>query len=239
MQKLENLICNANYRVAFTGAGVSTFSGIRDFRGRNGLYRQQNVDADKMFSLDYFFQNPSYYYRHTRDFIYNLDEKTPGVVHQALAKLEERGLLQAVITQNIDMLHQQAGSRKVIEIHGSPSEHYCLQCGKTYSFHEIRIIVKTGKTPRCDRCGGIIKPRIVFFGEQLDENTLTQAFAAAGRADLMLVLGSTLVVQPAASLPLHTLKNGGKIVIINDMPTPLDNEAVIKYDDLGALDYFL
>jgi NAD-dependent deacetylase len=237
MNKLKELIERAEYCVAFTGAGVSTFSGIKDFRGKNGIYRQQNIDADKIFSLDYFLKDPSYYYIHARDFIYNLDEKSPGIVHKVLAKLESQGLLKAVITQNIDMLHQQAGSQNVIEIHGSPSEHYCMDCGRTFPFSEICGIVKNNRVPRCE-CGGVIKPRIVFFGELLPEVALEQAFEAARRADLMLILGSTLVVQPAASLPVHTLNHGGKIVIINDMPTPLDAEAELKYDNLAALDYF-
>ena len=237
MNELKELIERAKYCVAFTGAGVSTFSGIKDFRGKNGIYRQQNIDADKIFSLDYFLEDPSYYYTHAKDFIYNLDEKSPGIVHKVLAKLEARGLLKAVITQNIDMLHQQAGSKNVIEIHGSPSEHYCMDCGKTFPFQAICDIVKNNQVPYCE-CGGIIKPRIVFFGELLPEVALNQAFEAARRADLMLVLGSSLVVQPAASLPVHTLNHGGKIVIINDMPTPLDAEAELKYDNLAALDYF-
>jgi NAD-dependent deacetylase len=237
MNKLKELIERAEYCVAFTGAGVSTFSGIKDFRGKNGIYRQQNIDADKIFSLDYFLKDPSYYYIHARDFIYNLDEKSPGIVHKVLAKLESQGLLKAVITQNIDMLHQQAGSQNVIEIHGSPSEHYCMDCGRTFPFSEICGIVKNNRVPRCE-CGGVIKPRIVFFGELLPEVALEQAFEAARRADLMLILGSTLVVQPAASLPVHTLNHGGKLVIINDMPTPLDAEAELKYDNLAALDYF-
>ena len=237
MNELKELIERAKYCVAFTGAGVSTFSGIKDFRGKNGIYRQQNIDADKIFSLDYFLEDPSYYYTNAKDFIYNLDEKSPGIVHKVLAKLEARGLLKAVITQNIDMLHQQAGSKNVIEIHGSPSEHYCMDCGKTFPFQAICDIVKNNQVPYCE-CGGIIKPRIVFFGELLPEVALNQAFEAARRADLMLVLGSSLVVQPAASLPVHTLNHGGKIVIINDMPTLLDAEAELKYDNLAALDYF-
>ena len=237
MNKLKELIERAGYCVAFTGAGVSTFSGIKDFRGKNGVYRQQNIDADKIFSLDYFLKDPSYYYTHAKDFIYNLDEKSPGIVHKILAKLESQGLLKAVITQNIDMLHQQAGSQNVIEIHGSPSEHYCMDCGKTFSFQAICNTVKNDQVPYCE-CGGIIKPRIVFFGELLPEAALNHAFEAARRADLMLILGSTLVVQPAASLPVHTLDHGGKIVIINDMSTPLDAEAELKYDNLASLDYF-
>lgn len=237
MNELKELIERAKYCVAFTGAGVSTFSGIKDFRGKNGIYRQQNIDADKIFSLDYFLEDPSYYYTHAKDFIYNLDEKSPGIVHKVLAKLEDQGLLKALITQNIDMLHQQAGSKNVIEIHGSPSEHHCMECGKTFPFPAICDIVKNDQVPYCE-CGGIIKPRIVFFGELLPEVVLNQAFEAARRADLMLVLGSSLVVQPAASLPVHTLNHGGKIVIINDMPTPLDAEAELKYGNLAALDYF-
>ena len=238
MQQLAALINESEYCVAFTGAGVSTFSGIKDFRGKDGVYRQKNIDADKIFSLEYFCHDPSYYYEHSKDFIYNLDEKTPGVVHKALALLEAEGKIKAVITQNIDQLHQKAGSKNVIEVHGSPSEHYCMDCGKIYKYDEIAQLVKKDIVPYCD-CGGIIKPRIIFFGENLNENAINSAFDEASKADLMLVLGSTLIVQPAASLPLYTLRSGGKIVIVNDMPTPLDSRAALKYDDLAIFENFM
>lgn len=231
MERLQQLINNAAYGVAFTGAGISTLAGIRDFRGKNGIYRSDDMDADKIFSYSYFRRHPEYFYTHARNFIYNLDAKTPALVHTELARLEKIGKIKAVITQNIDMLHQKAGSKNVIEVHGSPSCHHCLQCGRQYTFTEVIAMLNTVTVPYCS-CGGLIKPDIVFFEEQLDENAIRRAVAEASKADLLLVLGSTLVVQPAASLPLYTHRNGGKIVIVNDAPTPLDYLAEARYPDL-------
>jgi NAD-dependent deacetylase len=232
MRQLAELIKNSEHCVVMTGAGISTLSGIKDFRGKNGVYKSSSIDADKIFSLDYFRKDPSYYYKNTKDFIYNIDEKEPGIVHRVLARLEQRGVLKAVITQNIDMLHQKAGSKNVFELHGSPAIHKCLRCGKTFTYQDIAAKVKAGIVPQCDACSGTIKPEIIFFGEMLNEATIDGAINEAGQADLMLVLGSTLVVNPAASIPLYTLDNGGRLVIINDMETPLDRYAVLRYHDL-------
>lgn len=235
MDKLLKLLKESSYTVAFTGAGVSTLAGISDFRGKNGIYRRTDIDAEKIFSLDYFIRDPAYYYTHAKDFIYNLDIREPGIVHRELARLEKMSALQSVITQNIDLLHQKAGSENVIEVHGSPSEHYCMHCGKIYSYRQIAETVWKDEVPYCEKCGSVIKPRIIFFGENLDESALNRAFAEASKADLLLVMGSTLIVQPAASIPLSTFKNGGKLVIINDMPTPLDYRATLKYSDLSEV----
>lgn len=232
MQKLISLIKESKYFVAFTGAGISTLSGIKDFRGKNGLYNSREIDADKIFSLSYFMSNPSYFYRHSKNFIYDLDSKEPNIVHRELARLEQKGILKAVITQNIDMLHQKAGTRKIIEVHGSPSSHKCLSCGKKYGFDEISVIVNANEIPRCKKCGGIIKPEIIFFEEPLDASSIDMAVKEASKADLMLVLGSSLLVQPAASLPLYTLDNHGKLIIVNNMETPLDRCAELKYENL-------
>lgn len=217
--------------VALTGAGVSTLSGIRDFRGKNGLYN--DMDAEKIFDINYFYEDPSFYYKSARSFIYNLDEKQPSVVHTALAALEEQGRLRAVITQNIDLLHQKGGSKRVIEIHGSPKIHYCLRCaGIRVPFEEAAAVVRAGELPRCPKCGGVLKPAITFFGESLPVEALREATEEAQEADLMLVLGTSLTVHPAASLPEYTLRRGGEIVIINNMPTPLDRRAALHFDEL-------
>lgn len=231
--ELHSLIDSAQHCVAFTGAGVSTLSGIRDFRGKNRLYK--TADADKMFDIGVFNQDPTVYYRMAKDFIYNLDEKEPSVVHRVLAQLERDGKLKAVITQNIDLLHQKAGSNKVLEIHGSPSIHRCRVCGKTGSFEEAATIVRAGGIPRCQKCGIALKPDIVFFGEQLPERTIAEAMREAEQADLMLVLGSSLVVHPAADLPAMTLRAGGSLVIVNDQMTYLDARARLRFDDLGSV----
>ncbi|OGV36796.1 MAG: NAD-dependent deacetylase [Lentisphaerae bacterium GWF2_45_14] len=232
MERLLKAIKESKHLVALTGAGISTLSGVSDFRGKNGLYKQNSIEADNIFSLSYFLKDPSYYYLKTKDFIYNVHEKIPCVVHRVLAELERKNILKSVITQNIDMLHQKAGSRNVIEIHGSPAVHKCLRCAKSFPYDEIRTILEEGKIPHCPDCGGIIKPEIIFFGENLNERALSNAVSEALKADLMLVLGSTLVVQPAASLPLYTIKNSGRIVIINNMETPLDDMALLRYSDL-------
>lgn len=229
---LARLVREARHCVALTGAGISTLSGIPDFRGPQGLYRRTDIDADKLFDLHYFLHDPSYYYRHARDFLYNLDDKEPNPIHTTLALMERLGLLRAVITQNIDLLHHKAGSRRVLELHGSPLRHRCLQCGREYPFNDIVRAVRANHTPRCDACGGIVKPDIVFFGEALPADVLEDAENEAARADLMLVLGSSLTVYPAAALPEVTLHCGGRLAVVNASPTHLDNAAAWRGDDL-------
>ena len=234
INKLFTLIKEAKYPVALTGAGVSTLSGIRDFRGKNGLYKE--MDAEKIFDINYFMQDPSFYYEQAGSFIYNIDEKEASVVHIVLGELEKRGLLKALITQNIDLLHQKGGSKNVIEIHGSPKVHYCMRCsGIRVSFEEAAAAVKKGEMPKCPKCGQVLKPAITFFGESLPVDALREAVSESQKADLMLVLGTSLTVYPAASMPEYTLRSGGKIVIINNMPTPLDGRASLHFDDLGSV----
>lgn len=229
---LTELLSQADHAVVLTGAGISTLSGIPDFRGVGGLYHRTDIDANKIFDIDYFRRDPSYFYHHSRDFLYNLDEKEPNIVHKALARLEEKGVIHAVITQNIDLLHQKAGSRKVLELHGSPAEHYCMRCGRTWDFESIAVKVRSGEIPHCDKCGGLVKPRVVFFGEGLPEDTFDEAVREASRADLMLVLGTSLTVYPAAGIPEITLQRGGELAIVNRDPTHLDRHAVLTERDL-------
>ncbi len=231
MEKLVELLKDSKHCVILTGAGVSTFSGIPDFRGSGGQY--SNFDADKIFSLDYFFENPSYFYSVSKDFIYNLNEREPGLPHIVLAKLETIGIVKSIITQNVDMLHQKAGSKNVIEIHGSPKIHSCLGCGTKYNFEEIASRISNKEIPPyCDKCGGIIKPNIVFYGESLEQNSIEEAIKEASKADLFIAIGTSLVVQPASSLPLYCLDSGGKLIIVNNMETPLDEYAELKYADI-------
>ncbi|MDR2519205.1 MAG: NAD-dependent deacetylase [Spirochaetaceae bacterium] len=232
--KLFTKITSARHCVALTGAGVSTLSGIRDFRGKNGLYN--DMDAQKIFDIDYFDKDPSFYYKAAGSFIYNIDEKEPSVVHTALAELERAGFLKALITQNIDLLHQKGGSRQVIEIHGSPQIHYCLRCaGVRMDFKDAAALVKAGKLPVCPSCGKVLKPAITFFGESLPIDALRSAESHAQSADLMLVLGTSLTVYPANGLPESTLRRGGQIVIVNNMETPLDHQAAMRFEDLGEV----
>jgi len=234
INKLFTLIKEAKHLVALTGAGVSTLSGIRDFRGKNGLYNE--MDAEKIFSIDYFERDPSFYYKQAGSFIYNLNEKEPSIVHNVLGELEQRGFLKALITQNIDLLHQKGGCKNVIEIHGSPVVHYCLRCaGIRVSFEEAAAVVRKGEMPKCLECGRVLKPAITFFGESLPADALRQAVTESQKADLMLILGTSLTVFPAASMPEYTLRNSGKVIIVNNMPTPLDNRAEMCFEDLGTV----
>jgi NAD-dependent deacetylase len=232
--ELWGLIQEAKHLVALTGAGVSTLSGIRDFRGKNGLYN--DMDAEKIFDIDYFMKDPSFYYSQAGSFIYNIDEKEASIVHLVLGELEQRGYLKALITQNIDLLHQKGGSKKVIEIHGSPVVHYCLRCaGVRMGFEETSALVREGTLPECPKCGRVLKPAITFFGESLPADALKEAVNESQQADVMLVLGTSLTVQPAASMPNYTLRGGGRIVIVNNAPTPLDSRAFLHFDDLGEV----
>ena len=234
VEELFRRIQEAKHLVALSGAGVSTLSGIRDFRGKDGLYN--DLDAEKIFDIDEFERDPSLYYTVAGSFIYGLDGKKPSVVHTVLGELENRGFLKALITQNIDLLHQKGGSVKVIEVHGSPKLHYCLRCpGIRMGFDEAAAIVREGKMPQCPKCGRVLKPAITFFGESLPADALREAVSEAQKADLMLVLGTSLTVYPAASLPDCTLRSGGQVIIVNNMPTPLDRQAVMRFDELGPV----
>lgn len=228
--KLFSEITKAKHLVAFTGAGISTLAGIKDFRGKDGLYKQPNTE--KMFDIDVFYRDPSVYYGMAKEFIYGLEEKQPAIVHTVLADLEKRGILKAVITQNIDLLHQKAGSKNVIEVHGSPSVHYCINCSYTETFEETAKTAKTGEVPRCPKCGSPIKPAITFFGEALPQKALMKAETEASKSDFMLVLGTSLLVYPAAALPAYTLRNGGKIAIVNNQPTQFDSYTDLLFEDL-------
>ena len=232
--ELWNLIKSSKHCVILTGAGISTLSGIPDFRGVGGLYQRKDIDANRLFDINAFRRDPSYYYIHARDFLYEKAAK-PNIVHDVIAKLEEKTYVKAVITQNVDILHQKAGSNNVFELHGSPLIHTCLACNKEYSFDSILEIFKHEDVPHCVDCNGIIKPNIVFFGEQLPEHALSMAEFHAQKADLMIVLGTSLTVHPAADVPRISLQNGAKLAIINASPTPLDSYACFHANDLGEI----
>ena len=240
MEKLIESIAKAECVAAMTGAGVSTLCGIPDFRGPQGLYR--NPDAERIFDIDWFDRDPSIYYRGCSSLVYGLGGFSPGPVHNALKILEDAGRLDGIITQNIDMLHQKAGSSCVFEVHGSPMRHHCRRCGAEKTFAEIEsMIAAHGGTerlgnpyvPRCD-CGGAFKPDITFFGEALPEAAFRGAQELAMRADVMLVLGTSLTVFPAAGLPRLTLQRGGKVFIVNAQQTALDEYAAGCCRDLAV-----
>ncbi len=215
-----------------TGAGVSTLSGIPDFRGPQGLYK--NPDAERIFDIDWFDRDPSVYYKGCCELVYGLGKFEPNKVHHALKRLEDIGILKGIATQNIDMLHQKAGSSNVFEVHGSPLHHHCRLCGREASFEEIAALVNSGAKVPCCSCGGAYKPDITFFGEMLPEEALVKSQELALSSDVFLVLGTSLTVYPAASLPSLTLRAGGKVFIVNGSPTSLDNEATARFTDLAA-----
>ena len=233
MEKLVEALRGASRAGCLTGAGVSTLCGIPDFRGPQGLYRQK--DAERIFDIDWFDRDPSIYYRGCAELVYGLDRFSPGPVHKALRHLEELGILRGIATQNIDMLHQKAGSANVYEVHGSPILHHCRRCGAERTFDEVLAMLRAepGKVPRC-ACGGTFKPDITFFGEALPEAAFTAAQSLAAGSDVFLVLGTSLTVFPAAGLPRLALQGGAKVFVVNAQPTSLDPYAAGVFRDLAA-----
>ena len=221
MATLKELVERSERIVFFGGAGVSTESGIPDFRSKDGLYNQKySVPPEVMLSDTYFYSHTEDFFRFYRDKMLPLDAQ-PNAAHKKLAEWEREGKLLAVVTQNIDGLHQKAGSHRVYELHGSIWRNHCLSCGKSYSAEYIK---ESKGVPRCS-CGGIIKPDVVLYGEQLDEKTVTGAIRAIANADLLIVAGTSLSVYPAASFLEYF--EGEHLVLINRDATPLDRVSEI------------
>ncbi len=219
IERLQQMVDKSHRIVFFGGAGVSTESGIPDFRGVDGLYRQKYpYPPETMLSHDFFEQHTAEFFDFYRDKMLCLDAQ-PNPAHQKLAELERAGKLTAVVTQNIDGLHQKAGSKTVYELHGSVHRNYCLKCHKMYSAEFMRD--STG-VPRCD-CGGVIKPDVVLYEEGLDQGTIMGAVEAIRHSDMMIVAGTSLAVYPAAGLVNYY--RGKRLVLINRSPTPLDSRA--------------
>jgi len=226
-EEFLKLLQESDSAVVLTGAGISTPSGIPDFRGPSGIYKKY---PPYIFDVDFFYSNPEAFYSFAKEGIFTMLEVKPNLAHTLLAQLEEKGLIEAVITQNIDRLHQKAGSKRVIELHGNVEEYYCTSCGKAYTVRDVQRKLENAPVPLCDDCEGLIRPNIVFFGESLPKDALEEAIRLALKADLMIVVGSSLVVYPAAELPLLTLRNGGKLVIVNLGETAQDHLATLKFD---------
>jgi len=221
----KRCIEESNYIVALTGAGISTNAGIPDFRGKDGIYTTGKVSPEEVFDIDYFLSDSEPFYNWAKELFDVLVSAQPTIAHSALSKLEEIGKLKAVITQNIDNLHGKAGNKNVIELHGSLNTGHCMGCGKKYSGDEIYQMLRAD-IPKCE-CGGIIKPDIVFFGEPVQG--LTEAQEYSRKADLFIVIGSSLMVQPASILPYLT---EGKIVIINKGMVAFPSERIdLKFND--------
>ena len=223
--KLKKLIDQSNRIVFFGGAGVSTESGIPDFRSTDGLYNQKyDYPPELMLSHEFFFEHTEEFYKFYRDKMLYPNVK-PNKAHYALAKLESEGKLKAVITQNIDNLHQADGSKNVLELHGSVYRNYCIKCCK---FYPLATVLNSTGVPRCD-CGGLIKPDVVLYGEQLDEEVLDKSVSAIHTADMLIVGGTSLNVYPAAGL-LHFFR-GRFLVVINKTPTPADQMAALVFNE--------
>jgi NAD-dependent deacetylase len=228
-ERLAELIRESRCTVALTGAGVSVPSGIPDFRTpETGLW--ENVDPMEVAHIDVFEHDPARFWAYYRPRFHSLGDKRPNPAHEVLAELERRGLLEGVITQNIDRLHRAAGSRKVIEVHGSIETSTCRGCGTAFGLQEVDALFGEDGVARCSSCDGAVKPDVVLFGEMLPEVAMRQAQELAARADLMLCIGSSLVVYPVAGLPEVTKACGGRIAIITKGATPYDGDAVLKLE---------
>jgi NAD-dependent deacetylase len=228
--RLAELIREAGSVVALTGAGISVPSGIPDFRSPGtGLWA--NVDPMEVAHIDAFRRNPVEFWRFYGDRFASLRDKRPNGAHEALVELERRGRLDAVVTQNIDGLHEAAGVTDLIEVHGSISHASCLVCGEQHELEEVRARLDAAAdgVPRCDQ-GHPLKPDVVLFGEFLPEAALSRASALAAAADLLICIGSSLEVYPIAQLPQITLAAGGRVALVTKGPTPYDSEAEVKLD---------
>ena len=227
---LKRWIAESKKIVFFGGAGVSTESGIPDFRSVDGLYRQKfEYPPETIISHSFYEQNPEYFFRFYREKMMPLGF-APNITHQVLARWEQEGRLLAVVTQNIDGLHQKAGSKQVYELHGSVQRNYCMRCHK---FHSAEFVKNASGIPRCD-CGGIVKPDVVLYEESLDSDTIEGAVASIAEADLLIVGGTSLTVYPAAGL-IHYYR-GKRLVLINRDETPFDAQAnLVFHDSLGTI----
>lgn len=220
LEKLQTWVKESSRIVFFGGAGVSTESGIPDFRGEDGLYRQRYAyPPETIISHSFYVHHPEIFFDFYRNRMLYPNAK-PNVVHQRLAQWERDGKLLAVVTQNIDGLHQAAGSKTVYELHGSTLRNYCVKCG---TFYDVDFIANSTGVPRCPKCGGIVKPDVVLYEEGLDEEVLSGAVSAIRKADTLIIGGTSLVVYPAAGLIRYF--RGRHLVVINMQPTGADAQA--------------
>ena len=225
-RRAAELLSGARSGIAITGAGVSAESGIPTFRGTGGLWSR--YDPVKVASIDNFLHDPSAYWKVSKERGPAVLAARPNPGHRALAALERAGHLVAVVTQNTDGLHQDAGSRRVIELHGSGRTVQCLDCGAVEPRADVQARPGEEMPPLCKTCGGIfLKPTVVLFGEAMPIPAVQDAFALARAADVMLVVGSSLVVYPAAHIPLAAVESGAALIVINAEPTPLDRFAEV------------
>ncbi|OGX26729.1 MAG: hypothetical protein A2787_05395 [Omnitrophica WOR_2 bacterium RIFCSPHIGHO2_01_FULL_48_9] len=220
-QRCSELIKQSKSISVLTGAGISTGAGIPDFRGPQGLYVSRQYDPDKVFDINYFLTDPKPFFDFARDFITLEAKIKPTFTHRFLSDLESQGKLKGIITQNIDALHQQAGSENVLELHGNFLENFCIECDKKYSYEFVKDKITRGEIPYCV-CGGVIKPDVVFFGENV--KFLEEAYALAESVDLFLIIGTSCVVYPAATIPSLTT---GKVVVVNQQAVAIPSANIV------------
>lgn len=230
LDTLKQWVRESSRIVFFGGAGVSTESGIKDFRSKDGLYAQKfDYPPETIISHSFYQQNPAYFFRFYRERMLPLGFE-PNMTHKVLADWERQGKLLAVVTQNIDGLHQKAGSKRVYELHGSVHRNYCTRCG---AFYPGEFIKETDGIPYC-RCGGVVKPDVVLYEESLDQRVLEQSVNAIVQADLLIVGGTSLTVYPAAGLLRYY--GGSRLVLINRDETPYDSAAdLVFHDPIGSI----
>lgn len=230
-EQLQNWIDESSNIVFFGGAGVSTESGLKDFRSQDGLYHQQyDYPPETILSHTFFMENPEEFYRFYRAKML-CPEAKPNPAHLKLAELERAGKLKAVVTQNIDGLHQKAGSKTVYELHGATARNYCMKC---HQFYDESFVARSQGVPRCPVCGGIVKPDVVLYEEGLDQETVEAAVLSIGRADMLIVGGTSLTVYPAAGLLRFYRRE--KLVLINRDATPYDGRAdLVIHEPIGAV----
>lgn len=229
MQEIKELINNSNNIVFFGGAGVSTASGLPDFRSATGLYNKKNnanYSPEYMLSHEFFINHPDEFMKYVKENLM-IDEVLPNDCHYALAKLEKMGKLKGIITQNIDGLHQKAGSKNVIELHGTLNDYYCTSCGQRY---DVEYVNKFTDLPTCEKCSGVVRPDIVLYGEGLDQENISYAINLISHADVLIIGGTSLAVYPAAGL--IDFYRGNKLLLINKDDTGRESAAdyVLKGD---------
>ncbi len=228
-ERLAELIRGSSSTVALTGAGISVPSGIPDFRSPGeGLW--EKVDPMEVAHIDAFRRDPAKFWSFYRPRLLSLGDVEPNDAHRALAELERRELLDAVVTQNIDQLHHKAGSERVVEVHGSIRTSTCQWCGAEFELADVESLFDEDGAARCSDCSGPVKPDVVLFGELLPVDAMAEAESLAAGADLMLCVGSSLEVYPVAGLPSVTLGRGGQIAVVTKGPTPFDGDAAVRMD---------
>jgi len=233
IKKAAQLLINSKHAIVLTGAGVSTESGIPDFRGEDGIWKK--YEPEIYGNIQSFLKDPSKFWKMAEDIAPTLFDAKPNPGHLAIAELEKMNIVKAIITQNIDELHQKAGSIIVYEVHGNINRFSCMGCRASYNKEQVLKKLKKERPPLCDYCAAPLRPSVVLFGENLPNFEKYMSIDLAKKSDLMLIAGSSLEVAPICDLPIFTLSNKGNLIIVNDQPTHLDDRAEVLFNDKTGL----